>query len=74
MSLPSDSRMLLWLASVVADPCDPVEAVDKQRDRPEASGAPRARLGDKVGEGDSHRSVGVDTPGVLAMAEFMLNV
>lgn len=67
MSLPRDSRGLLWLPSVVAEPCDALEAADKHRSKLAASGAPRAGLGDMVGDGDSQRSVGVVTSDVVAM-------
>jgi hypothetical protein len=71
MSLPRDSRWWPWLPSVVAEPCDALEAVDRHRSRCVASGAPRAGLGDMVGDGDSHRSVGVVTSDVVVMAVFV---
>lgn len=67
MSLPRDSRGLLWLPSVVAEPCDALEAAERHRSSCVASGAPRAALGDMVGDGDSHRSVGVVTSDAVAM-------
>jgi hypothetical protein len=63
MSLPSDSRM--WLASVVADPCDADDAVDRHRSM--LFREPIAGIGGLSGEGDSHRKVGVGTSVISAM-------
>jgi len=63
MSLPRDSRM--WLASVVADPCEADEAVDRQRSI--VLRLPRAGNGELSGVGDSHLSVGGGTSEVSAM-------
>lgn len=63
MSLPRDSLMLL--ASVVAEPWEIEEAVERQRD---SSGrAWRAGVGDVLGEGDSQRSLGGLSSGADAM-------
>jgi hypothetical protein len=52
MSLPRDSRK--WEASVVAEPWDMVEPVERQRDMP---AAPRAGLGRESGAGEPLRGM-----------------
>lgn len=54
LAAPSDSRGRE--PSVVADPCEPSEVVERQRD---SSGqAPIARVGAISGDGESRRKVG----------------
>lgn len=68
MSLPSDSRT--WLASVVADPWDADDAVDRQRSM--AFRGPMAGVGELSGEGDSHLKVGGRASEVSAMVGIRL--
>lgn len=69
-SLPSDSRMRL--ASVVADPCEADDAVDRQRSIDFR--APTAGAGGSSCGGDLHLKVGGGTPEAPAMAGDILSV
>ena len=57
----------MWLASVVADPCETDEAVERQRSM--VLRQPRAGNGGLSGVGDSHLNVGGGTSEVSAMVE-----
>ena len=61
----------MWLASVVADPCETDEAVERQRSM--VLRQPRAGNGGLSGVGDSHLNVGGGTSEVSAMVGTMVS-